>query len=102
MIKIGHIDMNIDLSLLSPYSAMPRQKHLVAVLHIMCYLKLRHNPRLMLHQSYPDIDHSKFQEYDIHISMRVQLKLSNLMLCHQRGSEVDLQMKIGSEHAGNK
>ena len=43
--KIWHIDINNKVSLLSSHSAMPRQGHLVVVLHIMCYLKLRHNSR---------------------------------------------------------
>ena len=35
------------------------------------------------------------------ISMRVQWRLSHLMLYHQRGSEVDLCMKICSNNAGD-
>ena len=34
--------------------------------------------------------------------MRVQWKLSHSMLHHQRGSEVDVQIKIGSNHSGDK
>ena len=79
-----------------------RQGDLVAALHIMCYLKLRHKFRLALDQSFPNIHHSKFLECDRQISVRVQWKLSHLMLHHQRGSQVDLQMKVGSDHAGNK
>ena len=50
----------------------------------------------------PKVDHSKFWECDWQISMRVQWKLSHLMLHNQRGSKVDLQVKVGSNHAGNK
>ena len=64
MIKIGCIDINTKVSLLSSHSAMPRQSHLEVVLHIMGYLKLRHNSRLAFDSFYLDIDHSYFWEYD--------------------------------------
>ena len=38
---------------LSSHPAMPRQAHLEAVLHIMDYLKLKHNSRLKFKPSYP-------------------------------------------------
>ena len=64
MIAIRQIDINTKVSLLSSHSAMPREEHLEAVLHIMGYLKLRHNSRLAFDPSYPDIGHSNFQECD--------------------------------------
>ena len=43
---------------------MLRHGHLEAALHIMCYLKLRHNSRLAFDPSYPHIDYSNFQDCD--------------------------------------
>ena len=63
-IEIGHININTEVSLLSSHSAMPRQGHLEAALHIMSYLKLRHNSRLVFDPSYPIIDHSNFWQCD--------------------------------------
>ena len=60
VIKKGRINVYTKVSLSSSHSAMPRQGHLEAVLHIMSYLKLRHNSRLIFDPSYPDIDHSNF------------------------------------------
>ena len=60
MIKIGCIDINTEVSLLSSHSAMPRQGHLEAALHIMGHLKLRHDTRFAFNPSYPNIDHSNF------------------------------------------
>ena len=51
MIKIGRIDINTEVSLLSSYSAMPRQWHLEAAWLIMGYLKLRHNSRFVFNPS---------------------------------------------------
>ena len=82
MIKIGQIDMNTEVSLLSSQSAMPRQWHLKAALHIMGYLKLRHNSRLVFDTSYPNIDHSNFFNVIGQISIRMQWKLLHPMYCH--------------------
>ena len=60
MIEIGFIDINPKESLLSSHSVMSRQGHLEAVLHIMGYLKLKHNLRLAFDPSYPDVDYSNF------------------------------------------
>ena len=55
MIETGCFDINIMVFLLSSYSAMLRQGHFKAVLHIMGYLKLRQNSRLAFDLSYPNI-----------------------------------------------
>ena len=43
IIKIGYININTKISMLSSYLATPRQGHLEAVLCIMDYLKLKNN-----------------------------------------------------------
>ena len=55
--------INTKVFLLSSHSAMQKHGHLEATLHIMGYLKVRHNSRLMFDPSSPDIDHSNFWEY---------------------------------------
>ena len=44
---------------------MPRQGHFEAALHIMGYLKLKHNFRLVFDLSHPNIYHSNFWECDL-------------------------------------
>ena len=61
MIKIEHIDISTEVSLLSLHLAMSRHMHLEKILHIMGYLKLRHNSRLAVDPSYPNKDQSYFQ-----------------------------------------
>ena len=102
MIEIGQRDINTKVSLSSSYSAMPRQGYLEAVLHVMGYLKLRHNSRLTFDCSYPDVDHSNF--WDCHWTDfdegAVEAIPPNAPLL--RGNEVDLCMFIDSNHDGNK
>ena len=75
MIEIGQIDINTKVSLLSSHSAMMRQVHLKAALHIMGYLKL--SSRSMFDPSYPNI--VIFGNVIGQISMWVQWKLSHTM-----------------------
>ena len=85
MIEIGCIDINTKASLLSSHSAMPRQEHLNAVLHIMGYRKLRHNSGLSLTLPIPIKIIVIFGCEIRQISNRVQWKLSHLMHHCQEG-----------------
>ena len=61
MVELGRIDIDVEVSQISSLLAMPRQGHLVNELHIMSYLKINHNSRLVLDTSYPGIDMSEFK-----------------------------------------
>jgi hypothetical protein len=64
MVEIGRIDIARDVSLLSSHLAYPREGHLEAALHVMTYLKTKHNSRLVFDPTYPDIDHINFHNCD--------------------------------------
>ena len=96
MTEIGQIDINTEVSLLSSYSAMLRHGHIEAALHIMGYLKLRHNSRLAFDPPYPNIDQSNFHFYEDAVEA-IPPNAPPL-----RGEEVDLCMFIDRDHAGNK
>ena len=81
---------------------MPRLGHLEAALHIMGYLMLRHNSRLMFDPSYPNIDHSNFQDCDWIDFYEGAVEAIPPNAPPLRGKEVDLHMFIDSNHAGNK
>ena len=61
MVELGIIFIAIELSQLYSFLAMTRQGHIVNALHIMSYLKIKHNSRLVLDTSYPGIDISEFK-----------------------------------------
>ena len=61
MVELERIDIAVEVSQLSSFLAMPRQGHLVNALHIMSYLKIKHNSKLVLDTSYPGVDMSKFK-----------------------------------------
>ena len=70
------------------------------VLHILGYLKLRHNSRLASDPSYLDIDHSNFGECDWKDFYEGALEAPNTP--PPGGKEVDLCMFSDSNNAGNK
>ena len=43
MVEIGRIDITVEVSMLSSYLTLPLEGHLEAALHIMGYLKQKHN-----------------------------------------------------------
>ena len=59
--EIGRVDILLELSLLSQYQAAPREGHLVQLLRIIGYLKLK--PKVSLHfdPNLPKIDYSLFK-----------------------------------------
>ena len=64
MVELGRIDIATDISMLSSYLAYPTEGHLDAALHVMGYLRLKHNSRLIFDLTYPDIDLTTFPIYD--------------------------------------
>ena len=60
MVDLGRIYISFKVLQLSSFLDMPRQLHLVNTLHIMSYLNINHNSRLVLDPSYPGIDISGF------------------------------------------
>jgi hypothetical protein len=64
MVELGRVDIATEVSLLSSFLAYPQEGHLETALHIMGYLKNKHNTRLVFDPTYPDIDYRDFPKYD--------------------------------------
>jgi len=64
IVEIGRVDIITEVSTLASHMAMPRQGHLDALFDVFCYLKRRHNSRLVFDPTYPEIDWSKFVKHD--------------------------------------
>jgi hypothetical protein len=64
MVELGRIDIATEISLLSLHLAYPWEGPLEAALHVMAYLKQKHNSCLIFDPTYPDIDTSSFPTYD--------------------------------------
>ena len=61
---MGWIDICCEVSMMSSFVAMPRKGHLQQLYHLFVFLKLHHNARLVLDETYPEIDESQFEKRD--------------------------------------
>ncbi len=64
MVELGRVDIATKISLLSSHLAYPHAGHLEVALHVMGYLKQKHNMRLVFDPTYPTIDVDSFPQYD--------------------------------------
>ena len=63
-IKIGQVDILLEVFLFSSHLSLPSQGHLEQVMHIFGYLKVHTKLRLIFDSSKPQIISSRFKTYD--------------------------------------
>jgi hypothetical protein len=102
MVKTGHVDIATEVSMLSLYLALPREGHLEAALHIMGYLRLKHNSRLIFDPTYPTIVESDFPQYDWTVFYGDIKEPILHDIPEPLGKEVEIRMMCDSDHAGCK
>jgi len=83
MVELGRVDIITEVSTLASHMAMPREGHLDALFDVFCYLKRKHNSRLVFDPTYPDIDSSVFDQMTGSIFMEMLLKPFPQMLQSQ-------------------
>ncbi len=102
MVELGCIDIATEVSMLSSYLACQREGHLENALHVMGYLRLNHNSRLIFDPAYPDIDLTAFPSFDwTEFNGDVEEAIPPNMP-PPLGKDVDLSMMVDSDHAGEK
>ena len=99
MVEIGRIDIATEVSLLSSHLDHPLERHLEAALHVMAYLKLKHNYLLVFDPTYPKIDESIFKDYEWKYFYGYAEEEIPPNAPNPRGKNVDLQAKVDSYHA---
>jgi hypothetical protein len=102
MVEIGRVDMITEVSKLASHMALPREGHLVAVLHVFGYLKKKHGSRMVFDPTYPEIDMGVFKicdwrEFYGNITEIVPGDAPKAL-----GKMVDIRMFVDSDHAGDK
>jgi hypothetical protein len=102
MVELGRRDIATEVSMLSSYLACPRGGHLENALHIMGYLRLKHNSRLIFDPTYPDIDLTAFPSFDWTEFYGNVEKAIPPDMPPPLGKDVDLCMMVDSDHAGEK
>ena len=103
MIELGRIDIAVEVSMLSSFLAMPRNGHMLAALFIMSYLKVRHNSRICLDPTYPDIDQKKFMHAANWTAFYGDVEEAIPVIAPKPlGKGVDLRMFVNSDHTRDK
>ena len=103
MVELGRIDINTEVSQLSSYLAMPRMGHLEAAVHVMSYLKMKHNSRLVLDPTYAAINYDKFKgDEDWTQFYQDAQEPMPPNAPKPLGKEVELRGYVDSDHAGDK
>jgi hypothetical protein len=88
--------------MLSSYLVCPREGHLENALHVMGYLQLKHNLRLIFDPTYPYIDQTAFPFYDWAEFYGNAEEAFPPDMLSPLGKDVDLCMMVDSDHAGDK
>ena len=102
MVEMGRINIAMEVSLLASHVALPREGHLEAVFHMYAYLKQKHNSRLALDHTYPQIHMGDIREVewmDFYGEVREAIPDNAPGL---RGKEVILRLFVDSDHANDK
>ena len=102
MVELGRVDIAMEVSLLSSYFAYPREGHLETALHIMGYLKNKHNTRLVFDPTYPDVDKGDFPQYDWTEFYGNAKEIMPADMPKPLGQDIDLRMMVDSNHVGDK
>ena len=102
MVELGCIYIATEVSLLSSHLAYPREGHLETALHIMSYLRQKHNTRLIFDPTYPKIDMGMFPQFDWtefygNIDEAIPADMPEPL-----GKDVDVRMMCDSDHAGDR
>eukprot|EP01082_Thalassiosira_pseudonana_P000405 g60.t1 g60 contig1:137315-137881(+) len=100
MVEVGRIDINTEVSLLSQHLALPRVGHLQAALHIMAYLRSKHNSRMVFDATAPEIDEGQFLRQDWSKQYEGAKEAIPPNALTPRGLGVTMRMYVDSDHAG--
>ena len=59
-VELGHVDICLEVSMMSSHLSLPREGDMNQVLHIFAYLKKYHNTEMVYDPSDPGIDDALF------------------------------------------
>ena len=103
IVELGRIDAITEVSICAAYLCNPRDGHMDAALHIFSYYKAKHNARLLLDPSYPEIDENVFIKdrdwTNFYGDVKEELPPD---MPEPLGMEVDLRLYVDSSHANDK
>ena len=104
MAELGHVDICLEISMMSSHLALPRKGHLDQVLHILGYLQKYHNTELMYNPSDPVIEESSFTLQDWSSLEFGHVQGNEEKPCNMaepRGLGFTMRSKVNADHTGD-
>lgn len=99
IVELGRIDICCEVSMLSSYSAAPREGHLEAVFHIFSYLNSHERSRIVMDDDYyPHVELGKPDWSPFYPEARDELPPD---MPEPRGKAVQITMFVDASHAAN-
>ena len=102
MVKLGRIDINMEISILASNLVLLREGNLEAVLHVFLYLWSKNNSRLALDLTYMEIDHERFKKQKWVESYDYVKEAIPTEMPDPRSKSLELKIIIDSNHARDK
>ena len=102
MLDLGRVDIIMEVSVLASQMVAPRMGHLDTALHVVSYLKMKHNACMVYDPSYPKINMSDFKTNDwieFYGPVKEPVQLNAPL---PTGKPVDLLMYVDSDFASDK
>ena len=102
MVKLGRVDICVEVLMISSCLTMPREGHLHQVFHIFAYLKKHHNTEMVFDISVPNFDAHKFHHQDWSQNVygdAPQYQPTNMP--KPRGQGFIVSSHVDSDHAGD-
>ena len=101
-VELGHVDVLLEMAMMSTYLALPHVGHLEQVYHIFGYLKGTSKRRIFLDLQHPDIDKCSFTKCDWTDFNRDTDERVPSDMPPPRGHAVLTHCFIDSDHTGDK
>ena len=104
MVKLGRVNICLEVSMMSSHLALPRRGHMDQLLHIFEYLKKHHNTEMVFDSSDPIVNQSDFERRDWtasefgHLSEKEELPLN---MPEPRGQGFFMRAKVDADHASD-
>ena len=80
MVKLGHVDIAVKVSQISSLLSIAHKGYMLSYLHIMSYLRIKHNCFLVFDKSYADINLSGFKSYKKWTAFYGNAKEANIII----------------------
>ena len=104
IVELGHVDVCLEVSMMSSHLALPRKGHMEQVMQIFGYLKKYHNMELVFDPSNPTINEQDFEKKDWtssefgHVKGREELPPN---MPKPRGMGYTIVAKVDVDHASD-